>query len=248
MARKLSKKKRQQHLEDSLVDIMMAEHEEYLAFIQDYSEKLTAAFNEAALLAGSNDVSKEESREAITSLIQVLGDYRDTFKEMLVKTSQKASSGVLGQDYFERVVYIADEKDSIEKDIEEAYDYFEEIFISILLELEEINSGTTSIEAQDKLITNLVAMRERLVYFLRRHVEAQMSLIVNLAVIEASQQYGVELWKWNNRPELTESGTCDHCKSLAVGGLENEGIYTLETLPLLPVHPHCVCVVIPLIP
>ena len=254
MARKLGKKKRQELLDELLVELMKDTHNDYLRFVEEYSIKLESKFNEVALLKASSTISiivrNRQIAQATSELLTILYEYQEAFRTKLSDTMSVVMEEVLGQDYLERVIYTAEDNTAIVGAIEGAYDYFEEIFSPILLQLTMLDSTSMLSETQEnELVATLITMRDRLSYELRRHVEAQMSLIVNLGIIEASKElYGISLWKWSNRPELTESGTCAHCKSLAEGGIGSEGIYTLETLPLLPVHPHCVCVVLPVIP
>lgn len=248
MARKPSKAKRQQSLEDALVNVMIATTEDYRDFTYRLGLRVSEAVLRLSLLLMDENSSSIARNEAIAELYSVLDDYREEFIQKLRETSEKALSDLSGQDYFGRVLYTAEQESTLENTLEEAYDYFEEIFIPIMFELVKLSNGSQEDRNDKALGATLAQLSNNLEYFLRRHVEAQMSLIINLTVIGFSEPYGVELWKWNNRPELTESGTCDHCKSLANGGIRDEGIYTLDTLPLLPVHPHCVCIIIPLIP
>jgi hypothetical protein len=251
LAKELSKKERQQALEDLLVGVMETTQKEYKAFIEDFSERLEGKLNEIIILKTSQDQRITSNliayQRAIMELYELLEDYREEFRRLLQSTFADVFSQASGHTYYDKVENTIEDTGTFQNNIEEAYDYFEEIFDSILVEMDAIDSSSLSDKSTNELVATLASIRDRLVYFLRRHVEAQMSLIINLAIIEASRQLGTTYWKWCIRPELTASGTCERCRGISEGGIGDEGIYALEDLPLLPVHPHCVCVVIPVV-
>lgn len=245
------KDKKQQLIEDALVAIMTANSEKYHRFTDSYTVLLDGFINE--LIVNLADpkldafaVLQVKQYEAIRKLQLTLLDYQSEFEEMLLDSMRETLEETLRQVFPDKAIPSATENDFLRETIAEAYDYFEELFLQLLIELEGVAVG--NIPSTEDIVTTIQKLRDRLSYTLRRHIEAQMSAVINLAVIEASKQYGVKLWKWNIRPELTESGTCSDCRDLAEGGIGNEGLYTLATMPLLPRHPHCVCILIPVLP
>lgn len=250
MARKKDKKKRQQELEDALVALMTAQNHKYHRFTDRYTVLLDGFVNELIVNLADPKLDTFASLqvrqyEAIRKLQATLIDYQEEFSYMLSDSMEEALEETMRQLFPNKAIPSATENDYLQQVIAEAYDYFEEIFLQLLLEIESIAVGT--IPSSEDIVTTIQKLRDRLSYTLRRHIEAQMAAIINLAVIEASKQHEIELWKWCIRPELTESGTCADCKDLAEGGIGNEGLYTLSTMPLLPRHPHCVCILIPYI-
>lgn len=250
MARKKDKKKRQQELEDALVALMTAQNHKYHRFTDRYTVLLDGFVNELIVNLADPKLDtfvslQVRQYEAIRKLQATLIDYQEEFSDMLSDSMEEALEETMRQLFPNKAIPSATENDYLQQVIAEAYDYFEEIFLQLLLEIESIAVGT--IPSSEDIVTTIQKLRDRLSYTLRRHIEAQMAAIINLAVIEASKQHEIELWKWCIRPELTESGTCADCKDLAEGGIGNEGLYTLSTMPLLPRHPHCVCILIPYI-
>ena len=248
MARKKDEEKRQQEIEDALVALMTAQNHKYHRFTDRFTVLLDGFVNE--LIVNLADpkldafaILQVSQYEAIRKLQAALIDYQEEFREMLLESMSDTLEETLGQLFTNKAIPSATDNAYIEQVIAEAYDYFEEIFLQLLVEIEAIAVGT--IPSTEDIVTTIQKLRDRLSYTLRRHIEAQMSAVINLAVIEASKQHEIELWKWCIRPELTESGTCADCRELAEGGIGNEGLYTLATMPLLPRHPHCVCILIP---
>lgn len=248
MARKMGKKKRQELLEAFLTEVMIDTQKDFSQIVERFSPQLEAAVNRIIIQAVKEQPDFMEVQDARDNLEYYTTTYGVAFKEELTKAFEEVAKRVVGQPLIGEGLSSVDMTNAIQELIEEAYDYFFSILLPILYELEGVATGTVVLgESQGKL-DHLEQLRNNLLYFLRRHVEAQASAIINLAVIEASKQHGITLWQWSNRPELTVSGVCEHCKSLAHGGIKNDGVYTIETLPLLPVHPHCVCVVVPVLP
>lgn len=248
MARKLGKKKRQELLEAFLSDLMIEFQGKFSTIIGRFSPQLEAPVNQIIIEALKDSPNYLEVQSSKDLLEYYTTLYGVAFRDELTEAFTEVAERVVGHHLIGEGSVSVDITNAIQELIAEAYDYFFSILLPIIYELEGVATGTVILgESQGKL-NHLEQLRDNLLYFLRRHVEAQASAVINLAVIESSKQYGVTLWKWSNRPELTVSGVCEHCKSLAHGGTKNEGIYTLETLPLLPVHPHCVCVVVPVIP
>lgn len=250
MARKKDKKKRQQELEDALVALMTAQNHKYHRFTDNYTVLLDGFVNELIVNLADPKLDTFASLqvrqyEAIRKLQATLIDYQEEFSNMLSDSMEEALEETMRQLFPNKAIPSATDNAYLQQVIAEAYDYFEEIFLQLLLEIESIAVGT--IPSSEDIVTTIQKLRDRLSYTLRRHIEAQMAAIINLAVIEASKQYEIEVWKWCIRPELTESGTCADCRDLAEGGIGNEGLYTLSTMPLLPRHPHCVCILIPYI-
>lgn len=247
MARKMGKKKRQELLEAFLTDVMIDTQKDFADIIGRYSPQLEAVVDKIIIEAMKESPDYMLIQDSKSLLEYYTSVYGTAFKEELTKAFTEVAEKVVGHPSLGEGIASVDITNAIQEIIGEAYDYFFSILLPILYELEGVATGTVVLgESQGKL-THLEQLRDNLLYFLRRHVEAQASVIINLAVVEASKQYEITLWKWSNRPELTVSGVCEHCKSLAHGGIRNEGLYTLETLPLLPVHPHCVCIIVPVI-
>lgn len=247
MARKMGKKRRQEVLEAFLTDIMLDYQKEFGEIIGRYSPVLKATVDSMIVQALSETPDYMELLDARATLENYTAMYGTAFKEELSKAFTEISEKVVGHASFGEGLPSVDMTNAIRETIEEAYAYFFSILLPIVYELEGVATGTVVLGESQGRLEHLAQLRDNLLYFLRRHVEAQASVIINLAVIEASKQHEITLWKWSNRPELTVSGVCGHCKSLAHGGLKNEGLYTLDSLPLLPVHPHCVCIVVPVI-
>ncbi|WAX15544.1 hypothetical protein EG103P1_00080 [Enterococcus phage EG103P1] len=247
MARKMGKKKRQELLEAFLTDVMIDTQKDFADIIGRYSPQLEAVVDKIIIEAMKESPDYMLIQDSKSLLEYYTSVYGTAFKEELTKAFTEVAEKVVGHPSLGEGIASVDITNAIQEIIEEAYDYFFSILLPILYELEGVATGTVVLgESQGKL-AHLEQLRDNLLYFLRRHIEAQASVIINLAVVEASKQYEITLWKWSNRPELTVSGVCEHCKSLAHGGIRNEGLYTLETLPLLPVHPHCVCIIVPVI-
>lgn len=247
MARKMGKKKRQELLEAFLTDVMIDTQKEFSNIIGRYSPQLEAVLDKIIIEAMKDSPNYMNIQDSKSLLDYYTTIYGVAFRDELTKAFREVADRVVGHPSLGEGIASVDMTNAIQELIEEAYDYFFSILLPILYELEGVATGTIVLgESQGKL-DHLEQLRDNLLYFLRRHVEAQASTIINLAVVEASKQYEITLWKWSNRPELTVSGVCEHCKSLAHGGIRNEGLYTLETLPLLPVHPHCVCILVPVI-
>lgn len=247
MARKMGKKRRQEVLEAFLTDLMLDYQKEFSQIIGRYSPVLKATVDSMIVQALSETPDYVEMMDAKSTIENYTAMYGTAFKEELTIAFQEVAEKVVGHPSLGEGIVSVDMTNAIQELIEEAYDYFFTILTPILYELEGVSTRTVVLGESQGRLDHLQKLRDNLLYFLRRHVEAQASVIINLAVVEASEQHGITLWKWSNRPELTVSGVCEHCKSLAHGGLRNEGLYSLDTLPLLPVHPHCVCIVVPVI-
>ncbi|WFR76870.2 hypothetical protein P9166_13200 (plasmid) [Lactococcus lactis] len=248
MARKKDKKKRQEEIEDALVAFMTSQNHKYHRFTDSFTVLLDGFVNE--LIVNLADpkldtfaILQVKQYEAIRKLQATLIDYQEEFREMLLESMSDTLEETMRQLLPNKAIPSATDNSYLEQTIAEAYDYFEELFLQLLLEIESIAVGT--VPSTEDIVTTIQKLRDRLSYTLRRHIEAQMAAIINLAVIEASKQHKIEVWKWCIRPELTESGTCADCLALSEGGIGNEGLYTLSTMPLLSRHPHCVCILIP---
>lgn len=81
--------------------------------------------------------------------------------------------------------------------------------------------------------------------FMRKNFKTQLSTLVNTVLYNSFSANGVKKVLWETRPEATESGTCKECLGYASGGINRDGIYTLEDVPAIPAHDHCACVLIP---
>lgn len=95
-------------------------------------------------------------------------------------------------------------------------------------------------------IDDLTSTKDSLIYQLRRHFEAFLSFTINDSISKGASSSGFTHYYWQIQPELTRSGTCEVCKAHSKGGVNHDGIYSLDDVPMIPVHPHCVCILIPM--
>lgn len=193
-------------------------------------------------IAGLNDLTEQLYGDISVVLAPLLNEYLT----MAEKAHREAVEAIIGQNYsLEEMLSVGmtDSTGSIEQAKQTTYN----IIAALTSEISSIASrGLTNkdgLTARD--IRDLSDKKDSLLYQVRRHFEAFLSLMINEAVIQASPLVGVTRWFWQTHPELTRSGTCPTCKMHAQGGVDGDGIYTANDLPMIPVHPHCVCVIIP---
>lgn len=195
-------------------------------------------------IAGLNDLTEQLYGDISVVLAPLLNEYLN----MAEKAHREAVKAIVGQNYsVEELLSVGmtDSKGSIEQAKQTTYN----IIAALTSEISSIVArGLTNkdgLTAKD--IRDLADKKDSLLYQVRRHFEAFLSLMINEAVLQASPLIGATMWYWQTHPELTRSGTCPTCKMHAQGGANGDGMYTSIDLPMIPVHPHCVCVLIPVI-
>lgn len=193
-----------------------------------------------------NDVAKlnDLTDQLENDIAVVLAPLMVEYLELTEKAHKEAVQAVLGQD-FEITdisgIGLLDISGSIEQARSKTY----EILAAVISEIESIASMSVRDGVTAKDIQLLSDKKDSLLYQMRRHLEAFLSLAVNQGVTQASPLKGYTKWYWQIHPELTRSGTCQVCRDYSHGGQNRDGVYTVFDLPMIPVHPHCVCVLIP---
>lgn len=101
--------------------------------------------------------------------------------------------------------------------------------------LEESISKGWNLQRTQKKIRDIADMT---VYEAKRIARTETGRVATEGNIKAFKDYGVEKVEWN---ATLEKRTCQRCASL------HGKKYTMGTQPPLPLHPHCRCVLIPVL-
>lgn len=174
----------------------------------------------------------------------LMDSYSETLRESLLGAYRESFSTFVGQAPTSGGDMLEDEAELLFS-IEEAVTNFKGTFTMRINSLLIILRQQSVLEDNEVVFTNLIKETSTLLYQLSRHLKYQMSFYVNLGIIQEAYESGVEAVEWNTRPEMTVSGTCDSCLRKSRGGINESGIYPTKTAPIIPDHPFCVCVYIP---
>lgn len=90
---------------------------------------------------------------------------------------------------------------------------------------------------------------------IKRHIaeriaRTETSRVLNTATLNVYKQAGLNKVKWLDsteaiaRSKYSKTVVCKDCREVAT---TNNGVYTFEELPQLPLHPHCRCTVVPIV-
>lgn len=236
-------------MERLLVAIMESDHEALGGLIIRLRAELNSLIADYILEVSSlgeydvakfNDLTDQLEGDIMVVLAPLLTEYI----ELAENAHREAVQAVLGQDFELSAITgvgLLDISGSIDQAREKTYS----IIAAMISEIEGIASMGVKDGFKAKDIQLLTDKKDSLLYQLRRHFEAFLSLVVNQGVTQASPLKGYTRWYWQIHPELTRSGTCQVCRDYSHGGQNRDGVYTIFDLPMIPVHPHCVCVLIP---
>lgn len=73
-------------------------------------------------------------------------------------------------------------------------------------------------------------------YVTERIARTESARVQTQAQLDSFHKFGYQYCKW-----VAEAGACRTCQSIAEGGNTGEGIYKVDDVPDIPVHPNCRC-------
>lgn len=243
MALKINKE-----LESTLIAIMVDTHKALDGLNARLKADLSVLLSDYILAVASIPQGASGQLDNLTTrlygdIVDVLNPYLDEYEEMATEAHREALEAVVGQGSGTSGI-MPEEMEEFLSTIAEAREKTASIVVAMMQEI-SLTSKQMVNQTSPQLLDGLVKAKDSLNYQLRRHLEAFLSLSINQGVVQGSEEKGYKKWYWQIHPELTRSGTCPTCKKHSVGGANSDGVYTLEDLPMIPVHPHCVCVLIP---
>lgn len=238
-------------IERELVQLMIDSHEALGGLNLRLRVELNSLLSDYILEVTSLSPNDVASFNILTQQLQddisiVLAPLLSEYLSMAENAHDEALYTVLGHKYPSgdiSIVGMTDTTASIEQAKQTTYN----IIAALASEISSMAYGGLVNGFTASLISDLSDKKDSLLYQVRRHFEAFLSLMINEGVIQSSRLEGYTRWYWQIHPELTRSGTCTTCKGYSTGGVNNDGIYSEEDLPMIPVHPHCVCVLIPVL-
>ena len=238
-------------IERKLVSLMIDYHDDLGGLILRLKVELNNLLSDYILEVAAlkpNDVAQLNflTQQLQDDISVVLAPLMTEYLGLTQEAHDRAVEAVIGQnDKLEELLSVGmtDSAGSVEQAKQTTYNIIaalaSEISSIALRGLTDKNGITAS------TVRELTDKKDSLLYQVRRHFEAFLSLMINEGIIQSSPIMGYTQWYWQTHPELTRSGTCPTCKEHAQGGVNNDGIYSSHDLPMIPVHPHCVCVLIP---
>lgn len=247
-----TKKINQTELDANLVALMVSSHEnlEGLNFrVQVELNSLLSDFiiEVSSLPEGATYKVYQLSEQLQMDVTILLEPFLREYENLVEEAYNDAVEGVVGQPEIKNgistVRMMADPSILIQQAREKSVN----ILMVMLSQLSEQSLQASKSSISSNLIDDMTSTKDSLIYQLRRHFEAFLSFAINDGVSKAAAYQGFTHYYWQIQPELTRSGVCEVCKAHSVGGINRDGIYTLEDVPQIPVHPHCVCILIPLV-
>lgn len=238
-------------LEATLVALMESSHEA----LDGLNFKLKSALNSllsdfiievATLPEGAiyrAYILAEQLRMDVMTLIE---PYLIQYEDMLEEASEEAINAVLGHISESNGITHVESMENSYEIARQAREKTMSIIVAMISQLTDQAYQLSQGGVTAGVLDNLTSTKDSLIYQLRRHFEALMSYTINNSISQTAEKNNYTHYYWQIRPELTRSGTCEVCKAHSKGGVDHDGVYTLEDVPTIPVHPHCVCILIPM--
>lgn len=255
----------QKQAEDMAVDLMLRTQLAMESIIREYEEKLEQlTSNLMATIAQHQDnlnyfntwEGKSKVLKFQQDLYNLTSEYAETVDNTLNEIYLESLETFMSDSAFpsltlnerEREAFIesmrtANEnligysiRDSFEKYVAQSSYQISNVIAAII-------AGTIS---QETFIT-IQDLISSMSFYLRRIAKTSATKQANQGLYDLYSRVGIEKIRWETRPEATPSGTCKECEGHAKGGRNFDGIYLLGEVPESPAHPHCACVLVPII-
>ncbi|AFQ96198.1 head morphogenesis protein [Listeria phage P70] len=82
-------------------------------------------------------------------------------------------------------------------------------------------------------------------YQAKREIRTSTAKAVNQSIYDEGTANSVMYYQYTTAPELSKNAPCKHCRQLENGGINGDGIYDKDSVPVIPVHPFCRCTIVP---